>query len=60
MSKIKIYDGVVIDMATSEIIEYGKVSYVDSKEISNLGGGGGGEEGRGDCCCCCFGFFVIS
>jgi len=43
MSKIKIYDGVVIDMATSEIIEYGKVSYVDSKEISNLGGGGGGE-----------------
>jgi hypothetical protein len=40
MSKIRIYDGITIDMATSDVIEYGEVSYVDSKDIAHLGGGG--------------------
>lgn len=43
MSKIKIYDGVVIDMTTSTIISHGKVSYVDTKDVSNLKGGGAKE-----------------
>ena len=41
MSKVKIYDGVTIDMATSEVVEHGKVSYVDSEDITYAGGGGG-------------------
>jgi len=41
MSKtVKIYDSITIDMATSEVISYGKISYVDTKDISNLKGGG--------------------
>lgn len=40
MSKIRIYDGITIDMATSEVVEHGRVSYVDSKDIAHLGGGG--------------------
>jgi len=40
MSKIKIYDGITIDMGTSEVIEYGKVSYVDSKDVAYTKGGG--------------------
>ena len=43
MSKIKIYDGVVINMATSEVIEHGKVSYVDHRSVSYTKGGGGGQ-----------------
>ena len=42
MSKIKIYDGVVIDMGTSEVLELGESRYVDSSEIAHCGGGGGG------------------
>jgi len=34
MSKIKIYDGVVIDMATSNIIKEGKVSYANSDQVA--------------------------
>ena len=41
MSKVKIYDGLTIDMATSEVVELGVITYVDSTEVSNLGGGGG-------------------
>jgi len=41
MSKIKIYDGVVIDMATSEVISHGDVSYVDSEDVAYTKGGGG-------------------
>ena len=37
----KIYNGVVIDMATSKVISEGEISYVDSKDITHLGGGGG-------------------
>ena len=37
---VKIYDGVVIDMATSEVIEQGKVSYVDAKDVAYTKGGG--------------------
>jgi hypothetical protein len=40
MSKVKIYDGVTIDMSTSEIISRGKVTYVDTSEVSHFGGGG--------------------
>lgn len=40
MSKVKIYDGVVIDMATSEVISHGKVSYVDEKDVAYTKGGG--------------------
>lgn len=39
-NKVKIYDGITIDMSTSEVISHGKVSYVDSKDISSLKGGG--------------------
>jgi len=39
MSKIKIYDSIVIDMATSNIIEEGKISYVDSNSVSRVKGG---------------------
>ena len=42
MSKIKIYDGVVIDMGTSEVLKLGESRYVDSSEIAYCGGGGGG------------------
>lgn len=41
MSKVKIYDGLTIDMSTSQVTKLGKITYVDSSEISNLGGGGG-------------------
>ena len=37
----KIYDGVVIDMTTSKVLEHGKVSYVDSKDVAYTKGGGG-------------------
>ena len=40
MSKIKIYDGVTIDMGTSEVLELGKSRYVDSSDMSYCGGGG--------------------
>jgi len=36
----KIYNGVVIDMATSKVLEHGKVSYVDSKDVAYTKGGG--------------------
>ena len=39
MSKLKIYDGVTIDMSTSEVISHGKVAYVDINKVSHLGGG---------------------
>ncbi len=41
MSKIKIYDGVTIDMGTSEVLELGKSRYVDSSDMFYCGGGGG-------------------
>ena len=47
MSKIKIYDGVVIDMGTSEVLELGESRYVDSSEVAYCGGGGGGGGGTG-------------
>ena len=37
----KIYDGVVIDMATSKIISTGEASWVDSKDVAYTKGGGG-------------------
>ena len=37
---VKVYDGVTIDMATSEVISTGKVSYVDSKDVAYTKGGG--------------------
>ena len=40
MSKIKIYDGVVIDMGTSEVLELGESRYVDSSDIAHCGAGG--------------------
>ncbi len=40
MSKVKIYDGVTIDMSTSGVISHGEVTYVDINEVSHLGGGG--------------------
>jgi len=39
MSKVKIYDGVTIDISTSEVISHGEVAYVDTNEVSYLGGG---------------------
>jgi hypothetical protein len=36
----KVYDGVVIDMATSKIISTGEVTWVDSKDVSYTKGGG--------------------
>ena len=36
----KIYDGVVIDMATSKIISTGEASWVDSKDVAYTKGGG--------------------
>ncbi|MDP6771017.1 MAG: hypothetical protein QF704_10010 [Anaerolineales bacterium] len=41
MSKIKIYDGVTIDMGTSRILELGEARYIDSSDIAHCGGGGG-------------------
>jgi len=40
MYKVKIYDGVTIDMGTSKIIKLGEARYVDSSDISYCGGGG--------------------
>ena len=40
MYKVKIYDGVTIDMSTSNVIEAGRVRYVDSSVVSYCGGGG--------------------
>tara|TARA_R110002073_G_scaffold63909_4_gene160140 strand:- start:4107 stop:4817 length:711 start_codon:yes stop_codon:yes gene_type:complete len=39
MSKIKIYDGVVIDMATSNILKEGKISYINADEVAYTKGG---------------------
>lgn len=36
----KVYDGVVIDMATSKVISRGKASWVDSKDVAYTKGGG--------------------
>jgi hypothetical protein len=41
MSKVKIYNGVTIDMSTSNVIKQGEVSYVDSSNVAYCGGGGG-------------------
>jgi len=41
MSKVKIYNGVTIDMNTSQVIGQGEVSYVDSSSVAYCGGGGG-------------------
>ena len=41
MSKVKIYNGVTIDMNTSQVIGQGEVSYVDSSNVAYCGGGGG-------------------
>lgn len=40
MSKIRIYDGVVINMATSKVISTGKTSWVDAKDVAYTKGGG--------------------
>lgn len=40
MSKVKIYNGVTINMSTSNVIETGKIKYVDSSKVSYCGGGG--------------------
>ena len=40
MSKIKIYNGVTINMSTSNVIKTGKTKYVDSSKVSYCGGGG--------------------
>jgi len=40
MYKVKIYNGVTIDMSTSKVIQTGKVDYVDSAMVSYCGGGG--------------------
>ena len=40
MYKVKIYDGVTIDIGTSKIIKLGEARYVDSSDISYCGGGG--------------------
>jgi hypothetical protein len=37
---IKIYDGITIDMGTSQIIETGKVTYVNASDVSYTKGGG--------------------
>tara|TARA_B100000953_G_scaffold268924_1_gene238404 strand:+ start:1290 stop:2012 length:723 start_codon:yes stop_codon:yes gene_type:complete len=39
MYKVKIYDGVTIDMGTSKIIKLGEARYVDSSDISYCKGG---------------------
>lgn len=39
MSEVKIYDGVTIDMSTSDVISHGEITYVDSNEVSLFGGG---------------------
>ena len=39
MSKIKIYDGVTIDMSTSNVVKTGRVRYIDSSDISYCKGG---------------------
>ena len=39
MSEVKIYDGVTIDISTSEVISHGEVTHVDTNEVSYLGGG---------------------
>jgi len=41
MSKIKIYDGVTIDIGTSKVLEVGEARFVDSSDIAHCGGGGG-------------------
>jgi hypothetical protein len=41
MSKVKIYDGVTIDMSTSKVLELGEARHVDSSDIAFCGGGGG-------------------
>ena len=41
MSKIKIYDGVTIDMGTSRVLELGEARFIDSSDIAHCGGGGG-------------------
>ena len=41
MSKIKIYDGVTIDIGTSRVLELGEARFVDSSDIAHCGGGGG-------------------
>jgi len=40
MYKVKIYDGVTIDMSTSNVIKTGRIRYIDSSDISYCGGGG--------------------
>ena len=45
MSKVKIYNGVTIDMSTSQVIGQGEVSYIDSSGVAYCGGGGGGKPG---------------
>jgi hypothetical protein len=45
MSKVKIYNGVTIDMSTSQVIGQGEVSYIDSSGVAYCGGGGGGGAG---------------
>ena len=35
MSKVKIYDGVTINMSTSEVISHGEVAYVDISKVSH-------------------------
>lgn len=37
---VKIYDGVTIDMSTSEVLSHGEIYYVSSEEVTELGGGG--------------------
>jgi hypothetical protein len=44
MSKIKIYNGVTINMSTSDVIETGKIEYVESSKVSYCGGGGGDDQ----------------
>ena len=41
MSKIKIYDGVTINMSTSKVIKEGEVRYINSSDVSYCGSGGG-------------------
>jgi hypothetical protein len=41
MSKVKIYNGVTIDMSTSEVIKQGEVRYINSSDVSYCGSGGG-------------------
>jgi len=48
MNKIKMYDGITLDMSTSEVIEHGEVSYVDASEVAFAGNcykGSGGSKG---------------